>query len=87
MDDRVRVKVEMSAADLPAFLERTPIDADSFSPGAGGRLGQDHGFWDPHRAAKLRTAQATLDDNRVLNIGVDESRTDRVAVYIVNHGM
>jgi hypothetical protein len=89
MDDSIRVKVEMRSPDFPGFLSSTPIHAESLSPGAGGRLGPDHGFWDPHRARGLRSAQATLEgeEYRVLNIGVGEAGPDVVAVYIVNHGM
>jgi hypothetical protein len=86
MDDMVRLKVEMNAADLAGFLERSPIDPASFRSGPRGFLGQDRGFWDPHRAAQLRTAQAIVAGHRALNIGVDETRAGVVTLYIVNHG-
>ena len=86
MDDRVRVKVEMSPSDVTAFLGQTPIEPSSFRPGARGRLGSDSGFWDPSRASKLRTASVARD-NRVLNIGLDETRPDVTAVFIVDHGL
>ena len=66
MDDRARVKVEMNAADVPAFLGATPIESTSFRPGPRGRLGEDSGFWNPNHASKLRTA-FVIRDHRALN--------------------
>jgi hypothetical protein len=86
MDDRIRVKVEMTPADVAAFLGQTSIEPSSFRPGARGRLGLDSGFWDPSRAANLRTASVERD-NRVLNIGLDETHPDATAVFIVDHGL
>jgi hypothetical protein len=86
MDDRVTLKVEMKAADWPAFLAGTPVRADGFRPGTRGFLGQDDGAWNPHKASQLRTAQAVLPGQRMLNIGVDDSQPEVVIVYIVNHG-
>lgn len=85
-DDLIAVKVELAAADWPGFLARTPIDASLFRPGERGLLGPDDGFWDPHQAKNLRTAEATLPNARVLNIGYDDSRGSIVVVFIVNHG-
>jgi hypothetical protein len=85
-DDLVALKVEMAAADWPGFLARTPIDATLFRPGERGLLGPDDGFWDPHKAKNLRTAEAALPNARVLNIGYDDSRGNVVVVFVVNHG-
>ena len=85
-DDLVAVKVEMSAADWPSFLARTPIDPTLFRPGERGLLGPDDGFWDPHKAKNLRTAEAPLPNGRVLNIGYDDSRGSYFGVFVVNHG-
>jgi hypothetical protein len=85
-DDLVAVKVEMSAADWPSFLARTPIDPTLFRPGERGLLGPNDGFWDPHKAKNLRTAEAPLPNGRVLNIGYDDSRGGYFVVFVVNHG-
>jgi hypothetical protein len=86
MDDAVRIKLEMAKDDLAAFLAQTHVDVQSFRPGTRGMLGADRGFWDPHRAKGLRTAQIQRAGARALNVGVDES-DERVAVlYIVEHG-
>ena len=85
MDDLVAVKVEMDAADWPGFLGRTPVDATLIRPGERGLLGPDEGFWDPHQAKNLHTVEATLPNQRVLNIGYDDSRKGVVVVYVVNH--
>jgi hypothetical protein len=86
IDDLVAVKVEISAVDWPGFLAGTPIDASLFRPGERGLLGPDEGFWDPHRAKNLRTAEATLPNARVLNMGYDDSGGSVLVVYMVNHG-
>jgi hypothetical protein len=86
MDDLVAVKVEMDARDWPGFLARSQLGAAMFRPGERGLLGPDDGFWDPHRAIHLRTAQVALPGARVLNVGYDDSLGSVVAVFIVNHG-
>lgn len=85
-DDLIAVKVEMPAAKWPRFLASTPIDSSLFRPGERGLLGPDDGFWDPHKASALRTAEASLPQGRVLDLGYDDSRGQWVTVYIVNHG-
>jgi len=86
IDDLVQAKVEIPAADWSGFLASTPIDPSLFEPGEGGLLGPDSGFWDPHKAKNLRTAQAILPNVRALNIGYDDSRGSVYVVYVVNHG-
>lgn len=86
MDDLVAVKLEVPAADWAAFLARTPVDPRLFRPGERGLLGPDDGFWDPHQARSLRTAEASLPGARVLNLGYDDSRPGVIVVYLVNHG-
>lgn len=76
----------MPAADWPGFLAATPITPELFEAGAGGKLGSDFAFWDPHQAKHLRTVQASLPPDRVLNIGYDDSRGEAIVVYVVNHG-
>ena len=85
IDEWIGVKVEMSSGDWPGFLASTPIDPGLFEPGSCGKLGSDFAFWDPHKAKKLRTAQAILQNGRVLNIAYDDSRGSVVVVYVVNH--
>lgn len=86
MDDRIGAKLEIPQSDWPSFIASTPIEADAFDSGPRGMLGQDHGFWDPHQAPGLRTAQASLPGARYLNIGVSAPTNGIVIVYIVNHG-
>ena len=86
MDDLVRAKVQIAEGDWSQFLGTTPIKSDSFRPGPRGFLGQDHGFWDPHQAAGLRSAQAILPGQRALNVGVTTPSDGKLTLYIVNHG-
>jgi hypothetical protein len=85
IDDLIAVKVEMPATAWPNFLGQTPIDPSRFRRGERGLLGPDEGFWDPHKAPKLKTAETQLPKGRVLNLGYDD-RGDVFVVYIVNHG-
>jgi hypothetical protein len=85
MDDYLQFKVEIDAAELPAFEASSPIPGAAMEPGEGGLMGPDHDFWDPHRAASLRTGQKSLPAARALNIGIAASG-GKVALYIVNHG-
>jgi hypothetical protein len=86
IDDLVAAKVEMPATEWPGFLAKIPMERDLFSPGERGLLGPDDGFWDPHQAKGLRTAQALLPGRRTLNIGYHHGRGTVVVVYVVNHG-
>jgi hypothetical protein len=86
MDDMVHVKLELAPEDLDALIAQTQIDPAAFAPGTGGLLGPDKDFWDPHRAPKLRTAQAQRPDARALNLGIDDSRPSVAVVYLVEHG-
>jgi hypothetical protein len=86
MDDAVRVKLELSTAELPSLLTQTKIETASFRPGARGMLGPDGDFWDPHASASLRTGQDERAGGRVLNVGVDESREGVAVLYLVEHG-
>jgi hypothetical protein len=86
IDDLIEVEVEMAASDFSGFLARTPVQEQDFRPGERGLLGPDHDWWDPNKAARLRSGQAQLPKGRALNIGVGDSHSDRVRVYIVNHG-
>jgi hypothetical protein len=85
-NDTVRVKVEMSAADLAAFLAHAPVESEAFAPGSGGYLGRDHDFWDPSSAQGLRTGQSFVGA-RALSIGVGEGDGGLAVLYIVNQGM
>ncbi len=85
IDDLVRFKVELNSGDLPAFLAKSPVPPDAFEPGEGGLLGPDEGFWNPSRAAHLRTGQVIRKPQRALNIGIDDG-PQVVVLYIVEHG-
>jgi hypothetical protein len=86
IDDYLMFKVEIDAKDLASFLASSPVPTDALEPGEGGLLGPDEGYWDPHRAARLRTGQKALANARYLNIGIGEGGGKVVALYIVNHG-
>jgi hypothetical protein len=76
----------MPATEWPAFVAQTPIEPALFRPGERGLLGPDDGFWDPHKAKNLRTAETALPHARVLNLGYD-SRGSVLSVFVVNHSI
>ena len=86
-DDLIAAKVEMPAAEWPGFVAQTSIDPALFRSGERGLLGPDDGFWDPHKAKNLRTAEAALPHARVLNLGYDDSRGSVLSVFVVNHSI
>jgi hypothetical protein len=86
IDDLIEVEVEMAASDFSGFLARTPVREQDFRPGERGLLGPDHDWWDPNKATGLRSGQAQLPKGRALNIGVGDSKSESLRVYIVNHG-
>ncbi len=87
MDDLIQVKLEMSAADLPALLASSPL-ADQPLEGweRHGIFGSDHDFWDPHQVPNLRSAETGYPDARRFRLGIDERRPEVVVVYLVDHG-
>jgi hypothetical protein len=87
MDDMTEVKLEMSAADLPAFLASSPLaDVPLDAWRRHGALGPDHDFWDPDAIAGLRSAQASYPDARSFNLGVYEREPGVVVVYLCDFG-
>ena len=86
MDDMTAVKVVLPSSELAVFLATTPVKAEAFADGSGGLLGPDDGWWEPGKAAHLRTGQASLPGARYLNIGVADGGVGQAVVYVVNHG-
>jgi hypothetical protein len=80
----VRAKLEMSPAAVSRLLAVTQIP--KLRVGDADRLGPDHDYWDPHRAAQLRFGSARLPDSRSVVVGLDEARPDVTVVYLMVHG-
>jgi hypothetical protein len=85
-DALLRAKLQLKAADWSALLKSSSVDPQGMSPGTGGLLGPDHGWWDPHASKHLRTGQAQVAPGTYLNLGFDDSNADAVTVFIVKHG-
>ena len=84
IDDMRSAKVEIPRSQLAAFLDGTRIPR--FEPGDADLLGPDKGFWDPHRAKKLRVGDVQLPGARFLVVAFDDSGDDVATVYLMNHG-
>ena len=74
----------MAPTLLPSLLAVTQIA--NLRAGDADRLGQDHGYWDPHEAPRLRFGSAELPDSRWVTLGLDEARPDVTVVYLMVHG-
>ncbi|HEV3189749.1 MAG TPA: hypothetical protein VGY54_04585 [Polyangiaceae bacterium] len=82
MDSYLRLKVEMAAADWPAFIAASPFRAQPLAKEARASLGLDDGAWGPGTVADLLKGQVWLPNARSLNLGADLSRPDVVVVYV-----
>ena len=79
----LRMKLEMAAADWPAFVAASPFRDQPLQKDASAYLGADHGVWSPYQVAHLvqgRVWQPAIFD---LSLGADLSRPDVVVVYLV----
>ena len=83
-DGMLRAKLELPPAQVLGFLTAANIRR---LEGAGpDLLGPDDGFWDPHRAGPLRSAEVQLPGARFLLVALDESRSDMSIVYVMAYG-
>lgn len=85
LDDAVFLKIEFSQDEWLQFLKTSPIQASDLSDAKRFFLGEDQGWWDPSQPTKLPTAQALLPEGKILNLGVDQSKSDLVIVYLMWH--
>ena len=80
----VRAKLEMQPSMVRSLLAVTGIP--DLRAGDPDLLGPDRGYWDPHKAARLRIGSTELPDLRWVMVGLDESRPDVTVVYLKVHG-
>jgi hypothetical protein len=84
MDDMLRVKLEMPTPSLTRFLADSKVP--HFDDSSADILGPDEGFWDPHKATRLRIGDIQLAGARFLTLAIDDSRQGIATVYVMNHG-
>lgn len=84
-DDMVYLKVRMPKQAWAGFLEKSSVHPDDLDNAKRFFLGQDRDWWDPGKPAELPTAQASLPDGSVLNLGVDLSGATEATVYLRWH--
>jgi hypothetical protein len=82
----IRAKLAMTPAQWTAFLATLTLPADAFEEEKRYLLGTNDGWWNPKDPTSLPTAQLTLPDAKVLNVGVDRTDPQRLQVYFVWHG-
>ena len=85
MDNAVYLKVNIPADAWPGFLGASPVDPADLSDAKRFFLGPDNGWWDPGQREEVPTAQASLPNGSVLNMGVCLDGGDRVDVYLMWH--
>jgi len=83
MDDAAYLKVSMPVQAWGKFLEESPVDSQDLDNAKRFFLGDDNDWWDPGKPAKLPTAQATLPNGSVINLGVDLSGVTEATVYLM----
>jgi hypothetical protein len=86
IDDLLEAKVELGAADLPAFMAHSPVKAAVLEPDRLDLLGTDHAWWDPGQAKHLRAAQALVGNGKAFNLGVADGAAGVIVLYLVQHG-
>lgn len=85
VDDLVRAKLQMSRSAFEQLSLQLPIQDKDLRAGSG-RLGTDHGGWDPHATGGLRSGQAPLAGARYLTLGVAADGDGQVTLFVVNYG-
>lgn len=83
-DGLIRAKLEMPATQVPAFL--TSANVQNLEEAGPDLLGPDEWFWDPHRAASLRSGEVQMPNARFLLVALDQSRADKAVIYVIAHG-
>lgn len=84
-DRLVRLKVSIPANSWPEFLKNSPIEEEDLTDKRRFFLGPDKEWWNPSKPDSLPTAQGRLENGSVLNVGVDQSNSERFTVYLVWH--
>ncbi|MBU4263925.1 MAG: hypothetical protein KKC76_18875 [Proteobacteria bacterium] len=85
LDNSAFLKVQFDKDQWDQFLDASPLRSEEFSDERRYLLGPNDGWWDPERPKVLPTAQAHLAEGKVLNMGVDQSDTSKVVVYLMWH--
>lgn len=83
-DGAIFVKLQVPGAHSEQFIRNCGVTR--FESGLADLLGPDRGFWDPHQAKTLKVGDVPVHSTRAMVIGLDDSRTDALVVYVVNHG-
>jgi hypothetical protein len=84
-DDALWLQVRVPAADLPAFLEKSPFKEKSLNPAPNEYLlGMFSAFWKTP-PSKYRSGQVSLSGGDVLNILIDDGGPGDPVVYLMWH--
>lgn len=85
MDDAAYLKVNIPMQAWEKFLEESPVHPQDLDNAKRFFLGDDKDWWDPGKPVELPTAQASLPNGSVVNLGVDLSGTTEATVYLMWH--
>ncbi|MDB4972855.1 MAG: hypothetical protein JWN48_1196 [Myxococcaceae bacterium] len=83
IDDLLAVKVELSERHLDSLLHGSSLAQEQLQPSSGSVCTD---VWQEKRLTGLRTAQASLPDARVLDVGVRPEGNGVITVFIANFG-
>lgn len=84
LDDMLRAKIEIPRSSFNGVAPSLPVQLNAMRRGPG-RLGADHGSWNPRSEQDLRTGQVGRPGGRFLNLGFVESN-DHVTLFVMEHG-
>ena len=85
IDEATYLKVRIPKYVWESFLEESPVHLEDMDNAKRFFLGTDSDWWDPSKPVELPTAQASLPDGSIINIGVDLSKTSDAIIYLMWH--
>ncbi|MEE4379496.1 MAG: hypothetical protein V2J55_18575 [Candidatus Competibacteraceae bacterium] len=85
-DGLIRAKLVFTPAQWTRFVDESPLDPETFEEEQRYLLGTNVEWWNPEDPAELPTAQASLPDAKVLNVGIDRSDPNLITAFLVWHG-
>ena len=85
MDEVAYLKVSIPKHSWKGFIEGSLFHLEDMDNAKRFFLGTDSDWWDPSKPVELPTAQASLPDGTIVNVGVDLSKTSDAIIYLMWH--
>lgn len=85
MDEIVYLKVSIPKYSWKDFIGSSLLHLEDMDNEKRFFLGTDNEWWNPSEPVDLPTAQASLPDGSIVNIGVDLSKASDAIIYLMWH--